>query len=96
MHARRRGATGLPDDEANRGLIVGYWICIRHRTHSRESTSSRGARTTGNRLHVFPARLAKMRVNIDEPWRNDVSVTVDDLGMVSGFDAAADRFDDSA
>ena len=73
IDARRAGALRLPDDEADRGLIVGDRIGVRHRAHRGEAAGRRGARAGGDRLHVLAPGLAQVAVHVDEARGDDAA-----------------------
>ena len=53
---------------------------VRHRADGREAARGRGARAGRDRLLVLEARLAEVRVQVDEARRDDEARGVDDLG----------------
>ena len=60
IHARLARALRLAHDEADRRLIVGDRIGVRHRADRGESAGRRGHRARRDRLDVLPPRLAQM------------------------------------
>ena len=70
MHARRVDAARLPNDESDRGLIVGDGLRVRHRADRGEAARGRGARARRDRLDVLAAGLAQMAVHVDESRRD--------------------------
>ena len=71
VDASRVGARRLTNDEADRRLIVGDGIGVRHRAHGGESAGRRGARAGRDRLDVLAARLAQVAVHVDEARGDD-------------------------
>ena len=78
----------LADDEPNRCLIVGHGIGVGHRADCGETACCGRPGTGRNRLDVLATRLAQMTVHVDEPWRNDEAIAIDDLGAIGRVDAA--------
>src|SRR5512143_2772504 len=83
VDARRVGDRSLPNDESDRGLVVGDGIGIRHRAHRCEAAGNRGARAGRDGLHFFAPRLAKMAVHVDEARRDDEARAIDRLETVA-------------
>ena len=82
MHVAVPGvATGQPHllDDAGR---VGDRVGVRHRMHGGEATERSGARAGLDRLGVFAAGLAQVRVQVDQARQRDQSVGVDHGGDV--------------
>ena len=94
MHARRGDATRLPDDEADRRLIVGDGLRVRHRADRGEAARGRRARARRDRLDILAARLAQMTVHVDESRRDVRARAVEDLRAIRSSEAAADRLDE--
>ena len=60
---------------------VGDRCGVRHGEHRREATQSCSCRACFDRLGVFSARLAKMRVEVDEAGQQDVTDGIDNLDI---------------
>ena len=83
IDARRVRELRLSRDEADRRLIVGDRIGVRHRAHGGESAGGRRARAGRDRLDFFAPRLAQMAVHVDESGRDDEPGAVDRLETVA-------------
>ena len=57
---------------------------VGHGEHGGVATDGRGPRARGDRLGVLAARLAQVRVQVDEAREQGEAVGVDPLGVVSG------------
>ena len=71
---------------------VGDRVGVGHRVHGGEAAERRGARAGRDGLGVLPARLAQVRVQVDQARQRDQPGGVDDLGT-GHREAVADRGD---
>ena len=93
IHARRRDAARLTNDESDRGLIVRHGLGVRHRADGRESARRRGTCARRDRLDIFAAGLAQVTVHIDEARRDERARAVETLGAIGVAEVASDRLD---
>ncbi len=86
MHVAVPGLPAEPPDLLDHASGVGDRLGVRHRVN-RGEPSERGRRcSAGDGLGVFPARLAQVRVQVDQARQRDQPVGVDDgdlAGMVA-------------
>ena len=82
MHARRRDAARLANDESDRRLIVGDGLGVRHRADRGEAARGRRARARRDRLDILASGLAQMAVHVDEARRDERARAVEHLGAI--------------
>ncbi len=93
MHAREPGAHRLTYDEADRRLVVGDGIGVRHGAHRGEPARRGGPGAAGDRLDVLVARLSQVDVYVHEAGGHDVAPHVPHLGIVGSAEPRPDRGD---
>ena len=72
------------EDLAHHAGVVDGRFGVGHRHHRRVPAEGRGAGAGLHRLRFLPARLAQVRVEVDEARKGDEPIGVDHLGAVGG------------
>ncbi len=84
-------------NELHRGLRINRWLGIWHTCHAGESASKCRGRAGCNRFIVFATWFAQVNVNIEQPWRDDLTRCVDHLvgrrrmGIIRGNASLGDK-----
>ncbi len=88
---RLRRALRLAHDEADRGLVVGDGVGVRHGAHRGEAAGRRRHRAGGHGLQILLPRLAQVHVQIDQPRRDHLPRRLHHERVVRPAQVAAER-----
>src|SRR2546429_175921 len=87
------GTQRLAQEEADRRLVVGEGIGVRHGAPGGDPARRGGPGAARDRLDVFVARLSQVDVHVHEPGDHDVAPHLPHLGAVGSAEPRADRGD---